>query len=851
VLRSVTAGKPSPQRAWYVTGPLAALAVILTIVAQIDQEIPASSLYLAPVFLALYFCADSTTLWFTSRRQGFNVTLTDVVLLLALFYVSPLILVTLRAAERIVVGLYRREMPARLWFNVTVAVSQAAFGYAVVRALGGHHHDVGPRTWLVLIVAVMGAVVVSLIAVVTVLILVEGNLSTRTLVQTAVPGFFLAIVNVMLGLAILLIVEQTPWGLTIIGALVLCLTLVYRSYSQFTEQHRKLAELYDLVRDLKGTVQDRALPDVLLQRVLALSHAQWATLWLPATPRHLEVLLSARHGERGLIDMVITPEALRRRALETGQSVLITNRSGSGPELRELLPPQGPREVMVVPLFSGSVPIGTLEVAGERNRHAHFDTAAVALLEAVAAHAAVAVENSRLVDRLRHDAYHDGMTKLPNRRRLSEAIAESVTVNPPDEVVAVLLFDVDHLHEVNESLGHTAGDRLLVEVADRLRVAAPPAALVGRAGGDEFVVTLRLPTAEEAVRLATSMRDAIRGPIVLDNLTPVLDVAVGIAVHPEDSRGVFSHEEKADRLLRRARLAAAAADRVSPSGVQLFHQGLESRVTRRLGLADDLRQALERGEIEVYFQPKVTLADRRLIGVECLARWEHPVLGSVSPEDFVAVAENTGQIGALTEAVLRAGLQRCRDWPDRGDPLSIAVNVSSRLLDEPAFPTQVKQLLEHYGVAADRLTLEIAQPALVTENERPLPVLRRLRDLGVRISMDDFGVGASSFAYLQRLPIVELKVDRQFVQGMATDPGDLAVVRSAVMLARQFGLTAVAEGVESELARDLLTDMGCEIGQGFLFSRPLPYERLEAWYWAQTEVEATASGEFRRLRAVP
>ncbi|GAB7048738.1 putative bifunctional diguanylate cyclase/phosphodiesterase [Catenuloplanes indicus] len=841
--------RPSPQRAWYVSGPLAVLTVVLTVVAQIDRDIPQSDLLLIPIFFALFLITDATTLWTTSRRQGLNVTLNEVAIVLAFFFISPLTMVVLRCVERIAIGVYRREIPARLWFNVTLATSSAAFGYVVIRALGSVGTDVTPRTWLVLIAGVLAATHFGLVAVVLVLGLVEGNLSGSTVLRIAVPGFFVTCGNIMLGLAVLLLIDQTPWALTIIGALVVFGVFAYRSYSQFTEQHRKLSELYDLVRDLKGTVHDRALPDVLLRRVLALTHADWSTLWLPASSRHLEVLLSARHNANGLLDTVVTPAALRRRALETGESILLTGRAGD-PALRELLPAAGPREVMIVPLFSGEVPIGTLEVAGERNRHAHFDSATVALMETVAAHAAVAVENSRLVDRLRYDAYHDGLTKLPNRRRITEALAESVTVNAPDEVVAVLLLRLERLHEVNESLGQVAGDRLVAEIAERLRAAAPPAALVGRAAGDEFVVTLRKPSVEAATQLATRLRDEIRGSVRIDDLTLVVDVAVGVAVYPDDSRGEFGHADKADRLLQRAKLACATA-RTSPSGVQRFHAGLESRVTRRLGLADDLRQALERDEIEVYFQPKVTLADRRLVGVECLARWEHPVLGTVSPEDFVAVAENTGQIGALTEAVLRAGLQRCRDWPDADDPLSIAVNISARLLDEPEFPAQVKALLEHYGVAAGRVTFEIGQPALTVENERPLPVLRRLRDLGVRISVDDFGVGASSFGYLRQLPIVELKVDRRFVQGMATDPGDLAVVRAAVMLARQFGLGAVAEGVESELALDLLTDMGCEIGQGFLFSRPLPYERLEAWYWAQTEVEATPSGEFRRLRAVP
>ena len=302
-------------------------------------------------------------------------------------------------------------------------------------------------------------------------------------------------------------------------------------------------------------------------------------------------------------------------------------------------------------------------------------------------------------------------------------------------------------------------------------------------------------------------------------------------------------------LLQRADVATHAAKSVA-NGVQLFDPALESRSVRRLGLAGDLRRALDNGDLEIYFQPKVSLRDRRLVGVECLARWDHPTHGSVAPEDFVAVAEHTGQLGRLTEAVLREGLRRAKQWVDVGRPLSVAVNLSPRTLHDREFASTVDNLLQHYGVAPDRLTLEITEDGMVDGIDRHLPTLRHLFDLGVRLSVDDFGTGYSSLSYLRRLPVHEVKVDRSFVQGMATDPGDLAIVRAVVDISRHFGLDVVAEGVESELTLELLDEIGCDIGQGFLFSRPLPYERLEAWLGAQTDAEPTPAGEVRRLRAV-
>jgi predicted signal transduction protein with EAL and GGDEF domain len=384
---------------------------------------------------------------------------------------------------------------------------------------------------------------------------------------------------------------------------------------------------------------------------------------------------------------------------------------------------------------------------------------------------------------------------------------------------------------------------LLAEFGRRLRDLAPPAALVGRIGGNEFALTVRAANAEAAVALAVKIHESLHAPMALGALTIDVDCAVGVAVHPD-------HGADSAALLQRAELATRAA-KVRHSAVQLFSAGLESRSVRRVGLAGELRRALDADELRVYFQPKVGLRDRRLVGVECLARWDHPVHGPVAPEEFVEVAENAGQLGRLTEVVLREGLRRARQWEDAGREFPVAVNLSPRTLIDPTFPAQVAELLREYSVDPSRLTLEITEAGLVGDPDRPLATLHALRELGIRLSVDDFGTGYSSLGYLQRLPVQEIKIDPTFVQGMTTDPGDLAIVRTVVDMSRHFGLSVVAEGVESELTLGLLEEIGCDVGQGFLFSRPLPYERLDAWYAAQTQAEPTPAGEVRWLRAVP
>ncbi|WP_373315558.1 putative bifunctional diguanylate cyclase/phosphodiesterase [Planosporangium mesophilum] len=766
--------------------------------------------------------------------------MTEIPLLLSLFYLPPLTVLTVRMVAAVAVKVGVKLTPVKYCFNLATKLAGTALAGAIVFR-DWPFNNVAPRTWLVLAAAAGANVLVSLVAVIGVITLVQGRISRVALVRTAVPGLVVAAVNLTVGLVVLLVLHQSIWSLLLLAGLGVVFVQAYRSYGKFLRQHKSLNELYALTRAITESGRDGVLVDPLLARLRELLSAEYATLWMPASGRHPEMLLSARADYRGLLDIAGTPDSLRSRAMERGETILVGPQK-SGHEWADVVSERGVKDAIIVPMRSGDAVIGTLEVVNRLGEASHFTPDDVRLLETVAAQAGVAVENSRLVERLRFDAQHDALTGLPNRRRILSALGEAIKVQTPDDVVAVLLFDVVRLRHVNDSLGHAAGDRLLAEVGRRLRDLAPPAALVGRVGGNEFALTVRTADAEAALALAVTIRESLQGPMAYGVLTIDVDCAVGVAVHPD-------HAADSATLLQYADVATHAAKGRRPS-VQLFTSSLESRSVRRVGLANDLRQALDEGDLRVYFQPKVGLRDRRLVGVECLARWEHPVHGAVAPEDFVMVAEHTGQLGRLTEVVLGEGLRRVREWEEAGRALTVSVNLSPRTLLDPAFPAQVAQLLGEYGVDPARLTLEIAEGGVDGDPTRALATLHALRDLGVRLSVDDFGTGYTSLAALRRLPVQEVKIDRTFVQGMATDPGDLAIVRTAVDMARNFGLTIVAEGVESERTLGLLEDMGCDVGQGFLFSRPLPYERLNAWYTALGQGESTAAGDVRWLRAV-
>uniref|UniRef100_A8M549 Diguanylate cyclase/phosphodiesterase with GAF sensor n=1 Tax=Salinispora arenicola (strain CNS-205) TaxID=391037 RepID=A8M549_SALAI len=830
------------EQVWLITAPLAMVAVLCSTFLLLAAESPPGNLAIAAVLFVMMVVAGTVVLQIVVRRQALEVIATEIPLVLAFYYLPPLTVVALMVLSALVAQHWRRLGAVKVGFNVARTGAAASLGGVVLVGLSGVD-GAGPRTWAVLFAVVTVNSVVSLIAISGVVSLLHGWQTGWELVRRSPVPLMVNFINVVIGLILLLALESTWWSMLLIAVLAVAMVVIYRSYAQFLRQHRTLSSMYELTQAMTEGGREGGIADVLLGRIRALMQAEYATLWLPARGRYPELLLSARVDDRGLLDVAPTPADLREQVRESGETLAAGRGLPKSPDISRDLAGHGLKDVIVVPLRSGQAVIGTLEVVNRLSAGGHFTPDDIQVFETVAAHTAVALENSRLVDRLRHDADHDTLTKLPNRRQVTAALDEAVKIRAPGEVVALLLFDVDRLREVNESLGHAAGDKVLVEVAERLRSCAPSSALVGRVGGDEFLVTLRLEGATEALDLAAGLREQIRAVVTFDGLTLDVDTAVGVAVHPDHGSG-------AAVLLQRVDLAVTAAKSASGS-VRLFNPALESRSLRRLGLAGDLRRALDNGELEVYFQPKVTLRDRRLVGVECLARWEDRALGPVAPEDFVAVAEHTGQLGRLTEFVLREGLRRSRDWAHGGHPLSVAVNLSPRTLTDQHFPAQVRELLEEYGVPPQRLTLEIRESGVLDGTDRPIPILCRLRDLGVRLSVDDFGTGDSSLAHLRRLPVHEVKVDHRFVQGMATDPGDLAIVNAVVTLSQQFGLAVVAEGVESELTLELLQDIGCEIGQGFLFSRPLPYERLEAWFGAQVEPEAVPAGELPRLRVVP
>ncbi|HZE40338.1 MAG TPA: bifunctional diguanylate cyclase/phosphodiesterase [Stackebrandtia sp.] len=819
---------------------LAGIATLLALAAwQLDPGPPAWGLL--ALLIVMHVGALSLPLQLEIRRQAILITAGEIPFLFALFYLPPLWVIVARAAAGLLVHgfrwLTRRAKLLKAVFNVANSSVGVAIAVLATDALG-----IGPigqvSTWLTLVLAVVIYLLVTQLCLGVIIGITEGNHNVDDLLQGIVSSLLIGLINAIIGLVSLLSVGVNRWAVVPLAVLLFLIFAAYRGYSNLVRQRRSLADLNEFTQSVAQAVQSNRLVDIMTHRLREMLNAEAATVWVPAEKRFPELKLTAYMDVEGLLDTTPIPEQLCQTVLSTGEPLLVTPKHGDE-EHRRLLASEKVKDAIIVPLKSGGVTYGCLAVAvrlgGDLARFGRDD---LTLLETLAAHAGVAVENSRLVDRLRFDAYHDALTELPNRRRTMNVLEESIALTVPNEIVAIMMFDVDSMREINDSIGHAAGDQLIVEVGRRLREAAPPGAHVGRIDGDEFAMVLRLPDASAAVELAGGIRQALQRPCTLGTLNVDIDSAVGIAVHPDSG-------DVADTLLQRADLATQTAKNVS-SGIQLYNVGLESGSVRRLGLASDLRRAFDTGELHVHYQPKISLGGRKLVGVECLARWRHPTHGDVPPEDFIPVAEHTGLLGRLTEFVLRDGLSRLREWTTDKTQLGIAVNLSPRTLADPDFPALVADLLAEHEVEPSRLTLEITEDGMVNAGGRTPQTLGQLRDTGIRLAVDDFGKGYSSLSYLRNLPAQEIKIDKSFVQGMATDEGDLAIVRAVVDLARRFHMDVVAEGVESEMTLSLLTEMGCDIAQGFYFSRPLSADRFAAWMAAQ----ASGGNPHPKLRAV-
>jgi diguanylate cyclase (GGDEF)-like protein len=397
--------------------------------------------------------------------------------------------------------------------------------------------------------------------------------------------------------------------------------------------------------------------------------------------------------------------------------------------------------------------------------------------------------------------------------------------------VTVLFLDLDGFKEVNDSLGHLAGDELLVQVADRLRESVRDGDIVARFGGDEFAVLIESPIgAPDAELVAQRIVEGLHEPFAIDARDIHVQASIGLASAGISGRAGAAglrpdiDSDGAEQLMRNADLAMYKAKSAGGSGFASYHPQMLSGLVERLELEADLRLALERGELELHYQPTIDLEDGRVVGFEALVRWQHPTRGLISPLDFIPIAEGTGLIVPLGRWVMAEACRQAMAWSAAGAdrPIKMAVNVSVRQFDRSDLPSVVGEVLAETGMPAGQLCLEMTESVLMTDTEENLAQLVRLKALGVALAIDDFGTGYSSLAYLRRFPVDTLKIDRSFVERLGEQTDDAALANTIVQLGQSLGMSTVAEGIEEYGQLAALREMGCDYAQGYYFSRPVP-----------------------------
>lgn len=422
-----------------------------------------------------------------------------------------------------------------------------------------------------------------------------------------------------------------------------------------------------------------------------------------------------------------------------------------------------------------------------------------------------------------HQATHDSLTGLPNRALFIDRLQQAtIAARRDSSLLAVLILDMDRFKDVNDTLGHYNGDRLLKQVGLRLAAAIRESDTLARIGGDEFGFILpKLQERNDVERIAGKIKKTLAGAFALEDLSFEVQASIGAAIFPE-------HGKDGDTLIQRADVAMYAAKQ-KKIGYALYAKILDKHSPRRLTLMGELRQAINNDELILHFQPKVTSDNGNLHAVEALVRWNHPLHGIMPPNEFVPLAERTGLIEELTIWVLKKALRQGASWHKTNRTIGIAVNVSALSLLNPEFPEILTGLLTAYNFPAESLFMEITETSIMIDPERSLAILDRINQKGVKLSIDDFGTGYSSLAYLKKLPVSELKIDKSFVTDMLINESDATIVNATIQLAHNLGLKVVAEGVEDLQTFNTLRSMGCDLQQGFFISKPIPAESITRW----------------------
>jgi diguanylate cyclase (GGDEF)-like protein len=761
------------------------------------------------------------------RGNTYLVSLEDVPLLLGLVFLSPpLLVLTTILAVAFVFFVLRKQALHKVCFNVASGGLGVALSEVVFREILGAHSAVGLWGWT----ATVAALTVNSITT-TAMVLIMARLLGYATERRTGPQLLLHAMLMAASMCLAIVVFDAAWmNLWATVPVLLVATLLiaaYRGYTRLSLRFASLQRLYDFSRALgTANLEPSSMSLEVLSQVCTVMRARRAQLVL-AEPSGIPRRISLDdHGPSDVELINLDKSSIITQAMESGSASL---HSSSTPQRRSSYDPIVGRYVhaLVAPLINENTAIGAIVAVDRDEELDGFDDDDLRLFEALVAHASANLERARLVEELRfevdsksHQATHDMLTGLPNRMlflsRATSALNESGGV-------AIVLLDLDRFKDVNDTLGHAIGDRLLCEVSERLLRAVGDQATVARLGGDEFALVIANVTEpERAIAIVNELNAELSRPIDMDGLTLAVTASAGLALAPE-------HGDDVALLLQRADIAMYLA-KERRSTVEVYSVEHDRSMRRWLMLVGLLTHALQtKTQLSVMYQPIADVRSRNIVQVEALARWNHPVHGAIPPDEFIGIAEQMGMISQISDFVVSEACAQLARWREAGIDIGLAINVSGRELSDGSIVDRISGHLRAHDLSPDVLTLEVTETEVMSDLAQATLVLDELADLGIRIGIDDYGTGYSSLAYLHRLPVQELKIDRSFVTNLPNEMSNRIIVRSSIAMAHSLGLSVVAEGAEDEVTCAMLADAGCDQIQGYYLSKPKHPAELEEW----------------------
>ena len=828
-LRASSSRIPAATRVWGLTLVLSATALAIYVVALHGLRIPAPPVAIPwPIIAVAFAVAELKVVEVHFRRETHSFSLSEFPAVIGLFFLSPpeyvLAVLTGSAAAMLFAS---GQRPIKVAFNVANFGLIAVTSYAILSALVTRDGLPGIREWVAAFAATSSATIISSLTIATVITLSGGAPQFRKLPEMIQFGLMVALANTSLALLAVGALWLSPAMLWLLILPLVMVFLAYQAYISEREKHERLELLYQSSRILQHSPELDSTLVALLSHARTMFRAELAEVVLyPRSPGE-DALRTRSWHERPAEVMVPDREHLQDPIHER-------IRHSIAPFFEETIGSDGRvSRHMVSALRGESELIGSLIISNRLTEGTQFGDDDLRLLETLANQAAVALENghleqslaelSRLKEQLRYQAYHDPLTGLPNRTLFLEKVIDRIG-HPGEKMPVVLFLDLDDFKVVNDTLGHAAGDRLLFDVAARLRTVLRSDDVAARLGGDEFAVLLDDdPGLSESEAVAHRIIDSMRVAFSVDGHDTTVGASIGIAAARLGT-------EQADELLRNADVAMYTAKASGKNRVSVFEPTMHAAIVERHALSAELSRSLGRGELAVFYQPIVSLPSARVTGMEALVRWRHPVRGLIGPSEFVHLAEETGMILPLGRWVLSEACRQAAEWSDiasTGQPLTISVNLSAQQLQEPTFVNDLKSILTETGLTPWQLVLEMTETVMFHDTTTTISRLEAIRDLGVRIAIDDFGTGYSSLGYLRRFQVDILKIAREFV-GPAESEEEWAFAGAIVALGRTLGLTIIAEGIEDAGQFRRLAELGCEYGQGYLLSRPQEAEAMTA-----------------------